>query len=58
MGWIFAARKMVVAPETARKFHMLSYGNTLVNELGPSIPKVYGGNKGELKEIGEELKLE
>ncbi|KAF2786798.1 CRAL/TRIO domain-containing protein [Melanomma pulvis-pyrius CBS 109.77] len=56
MGWVFALRKLVVAPETARKFTVLSYGDQLATELGPSIPKVYGGTAGDLKEIGEALK--
>jgi hypothetical protein len=56
MGWLFALRKLVVAPETAKKFTVLSYGNQLATELGPSVPKVYGGEKGDLKDIGESLK--
>jgi hypothetical protein len=56
MGWMFALRKLVVAPETAKKFTVLSYGNQLATELGPSVPKVYGGTAGDLKEIGETLK--
>jgi hypothetical protein len=56
MGWMFALRKLVVAPETAKKFTVVSYGNQLATELGPSVPKVYGGTAGDLKEIGEALK--
>lgn len=46
---------MVVAKETAKKFTVLSYGNQLATELGPNVPKVYGGNKGELEEVGEAM---
>jgi hypothetical protein len=57
MGWVYTAVKMVVAKETAKKFTVLSYGNQLVTELGPNIPKVYGGTKGELEEVGEAMKF-
>ncbi|KAF1987189.1 CRAL/TRIO domain-containing protein [Aulographum hederae CBS 113979] len=57
MGWVFTAMKAVLPAETVRKFSVLSYGNTLVNELGDSIPVVYGGKGGELVDIGEELRF-
>ncbi|KAH7380619.1 CRAL-TRIO domain-containing protein [Pyrenochaeta sp. MPI-SDFR-AT-0127] len=53
MGWLYSAMKMVIAKETVKKFTVLSYGNQLATELGPNIPKVYGGSAGELSEIGE-----
>ncbi|KAF1842495.1 CRAL/TRIO domain-containing protein [Cucurbitaria berberidis CBS 394.84] len=57
MGWLYSAMKMVIAKETVKKFTVLSYGNQLVTELGPNIPKVYGGNAGELSEVGEGVKF-
>lgn len=58
MGWVYAAMKLVVAKETVKKFTVLSYGNQLAGELGQGIPNVYGGSAGELKDIGEGMKLE
>lgn len=58
MGWVFSAIKLVLSKETVQKFTVLSYGNQLVSELGKDIPKVYGGEKGELKVEGEGMKLE
>lgn len=58
MGWFYQAVKLVVAKETVKKFTVLSYGNQLATELGPGIPTVYGGTSGELKEIGEGVKVE
>jgi len=49
MGWVFAAMKLFLSPDTIRKFHPLSYGSNLAGELpgwGDELPKVYGG-KGE-----------
>lgn len=57
MGWVYTAVKMVVAKETAKKFTVLSYGNQLTTELGPSIPTVYGGQTGELEEVAEKMTL-
>jgi len=58
MGWLYTAVKMVVAKETAKKFTVLSYGNQLAAELGPDVPKVYGGTKGDLESVAESMKLE
>ena len=58
MGWLYQAYKAIVSKETANKFTMLSYGNQLVGELGKGLPKEYGGEKGDLKEIGEGMKLQ
>ncbi|KAF1999985.1 CRAL/TRIO domain-containing protein [Amniculicola lignicola CBS 123094] len=58
MGWLFAAMKLFVAKETQKKFTVLSYGNTLVTELGISLPTTYGGAAEELDVSGEQLKLE
>lgn len=57
MGWVFQAMKLFVAKETVKKFTVLSYGNQLSTELGPGLPKEYGGEKGDLKEIGEGMAL-
>lgn len=53
MGWLYSAMKLVIAKETVKKFTVLSYGNQLATELGPNVPKVYGGSAGELADIGE-----
>jgi hypothetical protein len=58
MGWLYAAMKLLVAKETMKKFTVLSYGNQLGPELGKGAPKEYGGEQGELKDIGEGMKLE
>ncbi|ORY14820.1 CRAL-TRIO domain-containing protein [Clohesyomyces aquaticus] len=55
MGWLFAAMKLFVAKETVKKFTVLSYGADLAGELGKGVPKEYGGEKGELKEVGETM---
>ena len=57
MGWVFSAVKLVVAKETAKKFTVLSYGKDLAGELGKGVPKVYGGEKGELSEVAEGMEL-
>jgi hypothetical protein len=59
MGWVFAALKLFVSAETVRKFHPLSYGSNLAGEIkdiGEQLPKVYGGNGKDLKEVGEVVK--
>jgi hypothetical protein len=58
MGWLFSAMKLLVAKETLAKLHVLSYGNQLGGELGKGVPKSYGGDAGELEEIGEGMNLE
>ncbi|KAF2748071.1 CRAL/TRIO domain-containing protein [Sporormia fimetaria CBS 119925] len=58
MGWLYQAVRLLVAAETAKKFTVLSYGNLLAVELGKDVPKEYGGDRGELKEVGEAMKLE
>jgi hypothetical protein len=57
MGWLYQATKLVVAKETAKKFTVLSYGNQLAGELGPGVPKVYGGEAGDLESVGEGMRL-
>lgn len=47
-----------MAKETAKKFTVLSYGNQLAAEIGPNIPKEYGGTAGELKDIGQAMNTE
>jgi phosphatidylinositol transfer protein SFH5 len=57
MGWMYAAAKLIVAKETAKKFAVLSYGNQLAGELGKDIPTAYGGTKGELESVAEGMKF-
>jgi len=58
MQWMFTAMKLLLSKETVKKFTVMSYANQLVTELGPSVPKTYGGNAGDLKDIGETVRLE
>jgi hypothetical protein len=58
MGWFYAAMKAVVATATMRKLTMLSYGESLVNELSDAIPAAYGGKAEPLEAIGETVRLE
>ncbi|CAN9143532.1 unnamed protein product [Alternaria alternata] len=57
MGWLFNAMKLVVAKETSKKFVVLSYGNQLAAELGKGVPKSYGGERAELAESAESMKM-
>ncbi|CZR56694.1 related to Phosphatidylinositol transfer protein sfh5 [Phialocephala subalpina] len=53
MGWVFAAMKLFLSPETVKKFHPLAYGSSLAGELkafGPELPVVYGGKGKDIKE--------
>jgi hypothetical protein len=53
MGWVFAAMKLFLSPDTIRKFHPLSYGSNLAGELqgwGDELPTVYGGKGKDVKE--------
>ena len=53
MGWVFAAMKLFLAPETVKKFHPLSYGSSLAGELpgwGEELPVAYGGKGKDIKE--------
>jgi len=46
MGWVFAAMKLFLSPETVKKFHPLAYGSSLAGELkgwGSELPEAYGG---------------
>ncbi|KAF2645075.1 CRAL/TRIO domain-containing protein [Massarina eburnea CBS 473.64] len=58
MSWLYSATKLFVAKETAKKFMVLSNGSQVAAQLGKGVPKEYGGDKGELAEIGEGMKLE
>ncbi|RDW95165.1 hypothetical protein BP5796_00928 [Coleophoma crateriformis] len=52
MGWVFAAMKLFLAPETVKKFHPLSYGSSLAGELktfGEQLPPNYGGKGQDIK---------
>lgn len=57
MGWVFQAVKLVVAKETSKKFTVLSYGTQLAAELGPGVPKTYGGQREELAEVADGMTL-
>lgn len=53
MGWVFAAMKLFLAPETVKKFHPLAYGSSLAGELkgwGSELPEAYGGKGKAVKE--------
>ncbi|PMD37358.1 CRAL/TRIO domain-containing protein [Hyaloscypha variabilis F] len=53
MGWVFAAMKLFLSPETVKKFHPLSYGSSLAGELpgwGQELPVAYGGKGKDVKE--------
>jgi hypothetical protein len=58
MQWMFTAVKLLLSKETVKKFTVMSYASQLVTELGPSVPKTYGGTAGELEEVGQTVKLE
>jgi hypothetical protein len=53
MGWVFAAMKLFLSPETVKKFHPLSYGSSLAGELGAvgvELPAAYGGKGQDVKD--------
>jgi hypothetical protein len=53
MGWVFAAMKLFLSPDTIKKFHPLSYGNNLAGELpgfGQELPVAYGGKGKDIRE--------
>lgn len=53
MGWVFAAMKLFLSPETVKKFHPLSYGSSLAGELkgwGQELPAAYGGKGKDIQE--------
>lgn len=53
MGWVFAAMKLFLSPETVKKFHPLSYGSSLAAELkgwGSELPTAYGGKGKDITE--------
>ena len=55
MSWVFAAMKLFLSAETIRKFHPLSYGSNLAEEIagfGEQLPEVYGGKGVPLNENG------
>ncbi|KAH7323921.1 putative phosphatidylinositol transfer protein sfh5 [Rhexocercosporidium sp. MPI-PUGE-AT-0058] len=58
MGWVFAAMKLFLSPETVKKFHPLAYGSSLAGELkgwGSELPEAYGG-KGKAVQEGLTVK--
>lgn len=53
MGWVFGAMKLFLSPATLRKFHPMSSGASLANEIKPfaaTLPKEYGGSGPSVKE--------
>jgi hypothetical protein len=53
MGWVFAAMKLFLSPDTIKKFHPLSYGSNLAGELfgfGQELPVAYGGKGKDIRE--------
>ena len=62
MGWIYTAMKVLLSPNTTRKFHPITNGVNLAREF-PSpvsnmLPKAYGGKGPDLKENGVPVKLD
>ncbi|KAI9803151.1 MAG: Non-classical phosphatidylinositol transfer protein (PITP) [Piccolia ochrophora] len=57
MSWVYAAMKAVMANETSKKLTMLSYGSSLAADMGPAVPKAYGGQGRALEEAGETVRL-
>jgi hypothetical protein len=57
MQWMFAAMKLFISAETAKKFVVLNDSAYVAETLGESIPKEHGGKLGPLEEVGEQLKL-
>jgi hypothetical protein len=52
MSWVFAAVRVFVSAETARKFVVVSYEESTAGELGDThVPKRFGGDAGELEEL-------
>ncbi|PKS13196.1 hypothetical protein jhhlp_000541, partial [Lomentospora prolificans] len=53
MGWVFGAMKLFLSAATLRKFHPMSSGASLANEIKPfaaTLPKEYGGSGPSVKE--------
>jgi len=55
---MFSAMAVFMSKATASKLKAITYGKDLVLDLGPSVPKVYGGQGSELREMAETLMLE
>ncbi|CAK9785875.1 CRAL/TRIO domain-containing protein [Cutaneotrichosporon oleaginosum] len=52
MSWVFAAVRVFVSAETARKFVVVSYEESTAGELGDKeVPRRFGGAAGELVEL-------
>lgn len=63
MSWVFAAMKLFVAEETARKFTVCTSSKELSKALGGDhvegqLPQEYGGKAPPLEQIGQTLKME
>ena len=52
MQWMFGAMKLFVAKGTIAKMQWMSYGSELHKDLGPNVPKAYGGSGPELAHAG------
>ncbi|KAF2405169.1 phosphatidylinositol transfer protein SFH5, partial [Trichodelitschia bisporula] len=57
MSWLFTFFKALLPSATTKKFSVISYGTSLTSELGPDIPKEYGGKAGALDSVSETVKL-
>ncbi|GMK54865.1 hypothetical protein CspeluHIS016_0114510 [Cutaneotrichosporon spelunceum] len=59
MSWVFAAVRMFVSAETARKFVVVSYEESTAPEIGDDqVPKRFGGTAGELNELDRTAQVE
>ncbi|BEI80383.1 hypothetical protein CcaverHIS002_0109120 [Cutaneotrichosporon cavernicola] len=59
MSWVFAAVRVFVNAETARKFVVVSYEETVASEMGDKgVPKRFGGSAGELDELDRKAQAE
>ncbi|KAK4964174.1 Phosphatidylinositol transfer protein sfh5 [Elasticomyces elasticus] len=58
MQWMFTAMRPLMPKATVEKMVVVSYGTELYKYLGSSVPKAYGGQSGELGEVGKELNLD
>lgn len=61
MGWMYTALKLVLSPNTIRKFHVITSGANLAAEFpsfGNSLPEAYGGKGATLADVGKVVPLE
>ena len=53
MQWMFGAMQVFMSKDTIAKMKWMSYGSELHKDLGPSVPKVYGGSGADLSSLAE-----